>query len=298
MKGSERGLKKTKRRFLTVFLLILIALLLLVVIGELTTPGILYPISEEKSNRPQHCIENKCVPGIVFSRLPPYPENFDEVDLGVQYGKYYWNENFSVVAPDDNYYKQPEFYPNFENKENLGYYLQVKEVDSDKVEYPTERVGVSGYGMYPADTVVKGINPGEDLKVVTYLHTSWFIEKYQGMELKPVFPSHGDTQQAMVSVVQDPDVVKDYFDVKIEPTIILLEPSYPIFFPNWAQKVTVKVHLKENTPKGTYLVGVTPFEPPVENSEEWKYKYGIYAYTDAGMAGIGRPHLQIFVKVE
>lgn len=290
--------KKSSGKPLTKILLIIIAILLVGALGTLAVPKIFTPISELENNRPKHCIDDKCVPDIVFSKLPSYPKNFDEIDLGVEYGKYYWNEHFSAVAPDENYYKQPEFYPNFENEENLEYYLQVKELDEGRVEYPTERVGVSGYGTYPADTVVKGILPGEDLKVVTYLHTGWFIEKYQGMELKPVFPSHGDTQQGMISVVQEPDVVKDYFEVNIEPAVILLEPSYPVFYPNWAQKVTIKVNVKENTPKGTYLVGVTPFEPPADKSEGWKYKYGIYAYTDAGMAGIGRPHLQIFVKVE
>jgi len=287
-------MKRSKKKInVKIIFIILIVIVLFGVIGYSVFSG-------ETTNRPKHCIDNRCIDSIVFSRLPSYPENFDEIDLGVYFGKYGWNEHFSPKAPDEYYWKQPEFYPEFEVAENIEYYLSVKNIGNGKVEYSGVRVGVSGYGVYPGDTVVSNIHTGEDLKVVTYLHAGWFIEKYQGMELKVVYPNRGEVKlgaNETVSVIQDPDEVKNYFDVNLTPSLVLLEPSFPVFQPNWTQKITVIAHVKENTPAGDYLIGITPFEPPPEKSDEWVYQYGIFKYVDAGMADIGRPHLQIFVRV-
>lgn len=290
----KRKKKINKNIILIISLIIVIAL---IVIGGVILTG--YSIFKT-NNRPSHCVDGTCLDPIIFSRLPPYPENFDEIVIGVTYGKYKWNEHFSPKAPDEYYYKQPEFYPGFDQEENLEYYLSVKDVGGGQVSRTTERFGVIGYGIYPGDTIVSNIHPGEDLKVVTYLHASWFVGKYQGMELKEVFPNRGEvkiTKDQFISILQDPNEVKNYFTINIDPTLILLGPAFPIFQPNWVQKITVKVHVNENTPPGTYLVGVTPFTPPEDMSSEWTYKYGIFMYKDAGMAEIGRPHLQIFVEV-
>lgn len=167
-------------------------------------------------------------------------------------------------SPESNW-KQPEFY-NFE--QGIQYYINP----------PTDYLGYFGLGAYPSDRRLTA-KAGDELITFTYFHTAWFVHTYQGVKL---------------IAIMDEDI-KEYFEVTIEPDIILLEPTFPLFEYNWTQKVFVKIKVK-NPPEGKYLIGIDASEPPLEYSQKWFEKYG-GRYTTGGIISIGRPPYQIEVNI-
>jgi len=247
-------------------------------------------IRAKSSLRPDYCINGDCIDkSITFRELPSYPGDFNEVDVMVEKNQFPIAENFSEEIPDENYYLQPEFYPSWEDQ-GVPIYAVLKP------GYTPGFVGIIGYGSYPGDLLVDPIIPGQNFVAATYWHSSWGIAKFQGMSLIPTYPASGQTEMGLFVVTQDPSKVKDYFDVEITPNIILLDATYPLFGPEWVKKVKIDVHVKENTPSGKYLIGITPVDPPQEMQDQWIRKYRL-KYTSVSMGGIGRPMYQIFVNV-
>ena len=167
--------------------------------------------------------------------------------------------------------------------------------------YNTQYLGVKGYGAYPGDIIIQSkedasVKPGMDLEMVTYVHASWGVTKYQGMKLEIFYPESGISGFGIIKVQQDSNKVKDYFNINIDPNILLIEPSWPLFYSGWTQKVKIKIHINEDTPAGSYLIGISPVDPPYDLQMKWlrQYKFG---YTNAGGIGLDRPTYQIFIVV-
>jgi hypothetical protein len=284
--------KKERIKWIYIGIILCIAIIGFSILS-LISQGILgqFIPQRELSSRPKYCDENGCIDeSVVFRELPPYPKDFSEVDIMVENNRYPIAENFSKKIPDENYFKQPEFYPTWEDQ-GVPLYTPLKP------GYRPGYVGVVGYGAYPGDIVVSPIEPGQNFLTVTYWHASWAVAKFQGMSLVVTYPTKGETMMGMFTVEQDPDVVRNYFDVEITPNTLLLDPTYPLFGPNWAQKVRIEVHVKENTPPGKYLIGISPTNPPKELESEWIREHRL-KYTSVGTIGIGRPTYQIFVEVK
>jgi len=270
--------------------ILLVACVFLLLFQPNITQHAIDVIKSKASLRPSYCIDNNCIdPTIVFRELPPFPKDFNEVDIMVENNQYPIAENFSKDIPDKNYYLQPEFYPSWEDQ-GVPLYTEFES------GYSPGFVGIIGYGSYPGDIVVDPIMPGQNFLTITYWHTSWAIAKFQGMSLIPTYPANGETQMGLFVVKQNPSEVKKYFNVEIIPNTILLDPTYPLFGPEWAKKIRIKVHVKENTPPGKYLIGITPVDPPKELQNQWIREHRL-KYTTVSMAGIGRPMYQIFVNV-
>lgn len=177
-------------------------------------------------------------------------------------------KNFSSEIGDveEVFYKQPEFYPNWKDQ-GIKFYLRE----------PSPYVGVIGYGCYPGE-ISKKAQANQSLSFIFFIHTGWCVTKYQGMSL-------------------DLDYKKEYFDVKIEPKEILLEPTCPIFYPNWTQKVRVNVFVNGNTVPGKYFINITAVNPPKDIEEKWLNEFK-KNYTQIGMVSIGRPLCQISLEIE
>lgn len=157
----------------------------------------------------------------------------------------------------EEYYKRPEFFPTYQNYSSQR----------------GEHWGVMGYGAYPSDFRLSISGSGE-AEIASIVHTSWKVETYQGLRLEPGHNS-------------------EYFDVEIQPQEILLEPSYPVFEDGWAQKVLIRIRMK-NPPRGEHVIEIIPSSPSNELSEkvpEGRKYYG------AGGFGIGRPLIRIAVRV-
>jgi len=169
------------------------------------------------------------------------------------------------INSPESFWKQPEFY-NFEN--GINYYINP----------PHNYLGYFGLGAYPSDRRIK-LNAGGEVTTFTYFHTAWFVYTYQGVKLNVIMNEN----------------TKEYFEVTIEPDVILLEATFPLFEYNWTQKIFVKVKAK-NPPKGKYLIGIDVSEPPLEYSQKWFEKYG-GRYTRGGPISVGRPPYQIEVNI-
>jgi len=251
------------------------------------------------SQRPEYCVDappdfkpyhptvilkdgKKCINNdFVFQNLPPYPKDMREIYELVYYRKI---NDLSII--NESYYKNPEFYP--------GWYYTGKDTFLNP---PINRFGAFGYGCYPADTIAF-VKPGQALKLTTFIKSGWVVETFQGMQLIPTFPSSANSSYMGWSVEQDPEKVKDYFIIDIEPDVFLLEPAFPVFLEGWARKITVDIKIKPNTPPGRYVIGIMPVNPPQEYSDKWLLKYKL-RYVDIGSSpgSIGRPCYQVFIEV-
>ncbi len=224
------------------------------------------------------------LPEIFFRNIPPFPEDFYRIRVLVLYSKI---SDLDRISED--YWKQPEFLPGFEDNA-VGLIKNPQ----------TGRWGAFGFGIYPGDTRVTA-SPGGEFTVTTFVHTSWLVETYQGIRLVTEYRDTVDLPyqdlQGSSIVTQDPEVVKDYFEVTVSPDTMLLEPSFPILEYNWIQKLKVNVKVKENTPPGTYVIGINTGVPDEEFNEEMLMKY-LNLYTTGGSSvGIGRSFYQIAVTV-
>lgn len=218
----------------------------------------------------------------VFEELPPIPKDFGEIDFMLEQGGF-----FAIGRLDESYYKQPEFYPLFE--ENA---LKLwKEPD------PT-RWTVYGYGSYPADQWSDG-KPGDSLRAVFFFYTSWGVQTWQGIRLAHSFPLNTRNQRSGKDVKQDPNIVSKYFNVSITPNEFLLAPTYPKFSNTWAQKIAVEIQVAPNTPKGEYLIAVDVVEPSKENIEKWSWGHkNLYFSAASSTVRPGREEVRLFINIE
>ena len=89
---------------------------------------------------------------------------------------------------------------------------------------------------------------------------------------------------------------KSILDVEINPKTVLLEPTYPHFGYDWAQKVKLKVFVKD-APKGEQNIDIDILAPTPEFSDKWVSKY-LERYVDAGAFGIGRPFYTLVLRIQ
>lgn len=191
-----------------------------------------------------------------FKSLPEMPGDFQEVEASI-------NESM-IFDIGEEYYKQPEFYPTFDNFIGL------------MKKPPADRIAIWGVGVYPARHEYKA-QRGSEFTATVYLHASWLVQTYQGAKLEANYD-------------------KKYFDVSVTPDIVLLGPAYPDFDKNWTQKITVKIRVKD-APSGPQHITINPKLPPDEKIIEWRSRYrGLYVSMPASSPE--QPYLKITVKVE
>lgn len=223
------------------------------------------------------------LPKEVFANLPAFPQDFYAMKVLIEFGKI-----SDIGSVGDEYWKQPEFYPNFET--NGVAMMQTP---------PIGRWAPYGYGTYPSETLVATTNNSE-FTVYTFFHSSWLVESYQGLGLVPVFPAvanmlRNEFPDGARYVAQNPAEAQKYFDVSIAPSAALLEPAFPVFGANWTQRVAMRIKVK-GAPKGRYVIGIGIGGVPRELNEQWLRRYKT-AYNTGGMAGIDVPWYQAFIQV-
>ena len=256
-----------------------------------------------QSLRPQYCDETGCVSKTIFANLPDFPADFNRVKLKIDTGLYSVAEKFSCVEwtadfsectrynPDEWYYLQPEFYGNPQTWQNEGYKYYTRPNPAGGFE------GITGMGVFPSDTIVSSVRAGDSFEVATYLHSVWFVTKWQGLSLGITYPPSGSTAIGTFEVAQDPAIVKNYFGTEIigEDTF-LFGPTYPAFDANWARRVKIKINVKQNTPPGRYLIALNANAPPEEYERRW-FNQLEFAYHSIGGVGISGGLYRVYIEV-
>ena len=218
--------------------------------------------------RPLHCRDNDCVDRRVFQYLPNMPADFLRV-------KNYLNpnvlENFSGTYTDESYYKQPEFYSDFDSI-CLSTYLNLK--PGAKFDY----IGVSGFGIFPTSTDLRA-ERGKTIKAVSYWHASCGVLNYQGIALK----------------VNVPD---EKFQIKTTPNYLLLAPTFPAFANNWTAKVEVEISIPSDVAPGKYILEVSPGQLPTQIENEIRTSHVNYASFANSIISSNQIKWEITLQVE
>ena len=225
------------------------------------------------------------LPSVVFSKLPPFPKDFYSIALLVRLGKF---TDMNKIG--EAYWKQPEFYPQF-IEQGVSLY-----------QHPdTGRWTAFGLGATPSEVVVLNPRSGE-IDLAFFMFSSWTVQTYQGMMLNYDFPKSSELVYSQFpdtskNLTQDPDKVRQYFDVEITPKEILLQPNFPVFEKDWTQKISVKIRVK-NAPPGRYGIGIGSQPPSQEKADEWLWTYKERYTSGAGIAAnVGRPWDSIFIDI-
>jgi hypothetical protein len=213
------------------------------------------------------------VPSCVFENLPAKPVNFNTIVQKITFNEMTLGDFCTTLGEE--YWKQPDFYPN-----SLPFYNAY--LDPDRDADGTLRRGVYGFGSYISE-LLANVDPGQNFSLCTYIHTGPFVSTFQSMALSvKAYGGEGDISVKFkknkfsdgATGTSDKDMSK-YFDIDITPPYILLEPAYPLFFENWAQKVRLDVQVSKNTPPGNYMLVMTPYgSMPAEIDDYYERLYG------------------------
>jgi len=206
-----------------------------------------------------------------FENMPPIPEDFKWVKEQVSMGTID-EKRFNAITEE--FWKQPEFYPNFVEV-GLQFY---------RTPY-TDRRNCYGYGAYPQSmgNIVpqENLSVGTELYSKTWLHTGFGIVCYQGTQLIP-----------MTSEKEN-----EYFDVIIDPNLFLLMPTYPKFDKDWAREIRYIVKVKKApVPKGSYSFSFVVSSPPSKQNDDWKWQYK-QDYASSGMFSSSAKTFEFVVQV-
>lgn len=170
--------------------------------------------------------------------LPSKPDDFVIVRRDVSRGVYP-----DICQVPFEYYIQPDFYLTWEDGRDIYY-----------EDHDYSRWGVHGYGAYPGDIgfLIKNLKEGDEITTCTFFKSSWGVETFQGVKLQPI--------------------TNEYFDVSVDPQIILLTPTFPIFDNEWVRVIKVKATVKKNVPVGEYKVGFTVVPPGESMDKEFTWR--------------------------
>lgn len=175
----------------------------------------------------------------VFSELPTVPENFVLIKRD-----FYSSQINDLSRINESYWKQPEWYPTWE-RNGRGWFT----------EHDYSRWGVHGYGFFPSEISysVSNMSAKDGMEIYSFFRASWGIETWQGLKITPKYNT-------------------TYFDVQAFPIEILLEPTFPKFYYNWTQRLTLKITAKQKVPAGVYTFSVDIGSPSGKKNEEWVWE--------------------------
>ncbi|HLC47896.1 MAG TPA: hypothetical protein VJI13_02380 [Candidatus Norongarragalinales archaeon] len=223
-------------------------------------------------------------PNSVFADLPGMPNDLELVRKDFKAGK------VSLLTLRKEYWKQPEFYPNFED---AGVPLMR--------DYPIDSHAAFGYGTYPAEYVVKTLS-GASFDVAFIARSDWGVINYQGIKLVPIYPTSisalkNTFTDGSTAVTQDLEYVKCNIKItSIDPGQMTLEPVYPAFSAGWAKRVKFNVLLSDGIKPGKYAIGLDVVPPDAAYSEAMTEGL-LNRYVTGGGFGTGRPWVMLFIEV-
>lgn len=230
------------------------------------------------------------IPICVFNNIPEKLDRFEPTMSLIRIGGI--NIEDFCTRLNESFWKQPDFYPN-------SGALYDSYINPSRDPDGTLRRGVYGYGSYISE-LLAGVSPGDKFSSCVYIHTAPFISTFQGMSFTTtIYGGNGSSIQFKQNHFSDGTIgvgnedMGRYFTVNIEPKYILLEPAFPYLYGNWSQKVRLDIEVSPETPKGKYMLVMSPGEKiPNDVDSEWSWKYltnyirGTGFYQDILMIGV------------
>lgn len=202
----------------------------------------------------------------IFKKLPPLPEDMYKYRYQLLIGGM---DSYTLCNIEPKYYLQPEFYA--QNFEEIG----VKKYQNIALNKNRPQ----GYRTYPhqMETYTQA---GSEFKLCTLFSTEFGVQGYQGFEIIPEYPSTTMVGKKQYNATQD---AQKYIEIVLEPTDVLIEPTYVFFEMGWATKINMTVRVKPEAPNGVYIIGWDVVRPRIEKSIEWKELYGPDYFTPAAI---------------
>lgn len=178
-------------------------------------------------------------------------QNIEKLKNELESGNYKAYTTISDISTE--IYKNPEFYPSYEMYKNKNIKTQS---------------GTYGYGAYPGEVSynVTGLKADQYIDAYTFVHSSFDVGNYQGMNLSLISPD------------------KRLFETSIEPSEILLSPlsiESPETTPNWTYRIKMTITTKMDIPDGQYIFRLNAGPPSPEKENE--YYNMTDKYVGAGM---------------
>jgi hypothetical protein len=218
----------------------------------------------------------------VLQKLPPLPEDFYEPRYYMMSGQLS-QEALSLLGRE--YYSQPEW---------LGYSFTESCIPMFLRKADSTRWTPEGYGTYPHEMIV-GLRAGDSIELYAFVHAGCGVENWQGLR---IVPSHAKSLIGLggETIIISTEDSKKYISMSVEPDNILLGPSYPLYDPEWIQKVRIIIGVREDTPPGIYGGGfdVATAEPYYE--AEWRRTYG-GGYSSKSSFGVSEQQLKVTIYV-
>lgn len=189
----------------------------------------------------------------IFENIPyPPPDDFSNIMYDFAIGRY-----FAIGLLGEEYFMQPEFYPNFKSTGIKTW-----------TEHDSRYWSPHGFGSYPSVQYdALSLKERTEGTGVVFVHPSWGVQTHQGF-----------------SLLTDSESPK-YFDITITPQNFKLGPAWPKFAPDWVRRVVINFKLKPGTPPGTYKIMLNVFPPPADLKEQWQYEYK-NVYFDAAVSPV------------
>jgi len=208
---------------------------------------------------------------------------FNEIDANCTFPQDFYAVRmmwlYSMIRPDspkitECYWKQPEWWYRFE-EDSVPLLKNI----------PVGRYYACCPGLFPADEVIKitkSDNPVGDnyeFTTYTYIRSGSAVELYQGVAFTKEYPEKSTITESIDKTYsgfvaeQDPEIAKQYINFTVEPSYMLLAPSFPIF--KWDSKGRIGTHISvsKDIPKGTYIIGFYTDLPPKDVNDKWVDEY-------------------------
>ena len=192
----------------------------------------------------------------IFSALPPVPSDFASVAYDIATGSLL---QLGQITPA--YYLQPEFYFHVGETAGANRRIAFRAWSQPELEY----WGDNGHLTYPSEQWGVVDTTKDNLaRAVVFYSAGWNIQNYQGLMLV----ADAKSRELFDIEIQADSTSQPYF---------LLSPTFPRFYPNWAEKVTITVRAKPGVAPGEYSIGINPSNPPANISEKWAIDHkGLY----------------------
>jgi len=225
--------------------------------------------------------------------LPEIPEDFYEVRGLFQYNYV----EFQGKVLQEEYWKQPEWYPNV--GENIN---TIAAANKHIKETGNMRRVAWCSGVYPSEFYV-ATKSNRTFTTYAWVKNIPIQYKYIGINLEPIYPSKMEVEKegrevGLDVVTQDTVYAKNHINISFSPDEFMLDPAYPTLGENYARMITMTVSVSEDIEPGLYVTGFMTDTPSKGFSLSARLQHGFDYTAPRGEFACSPRHYQLIIEVE